>query len=142
MKVRLYNLGRIQYRKALEVQLSLKKEVLSKRDVSSTNYGECLITCQHDPPVYTVGNRSEVYSPFEEQRLRALGADYFATKRGGLITFHGPGQLVCYPILDIKVIIISMSYKNEHFEAPAKCEQGFAIINWSSNNCNNNCQYY
>ena len=107
MKIRLLNLGRIQYGKALDLQLSLKQDVLSNRgraeDTRGDSSSECLITCQHDPPVYTVGNRSEIYAANEEHRLRSLGPDYFVTKRGGLITFHGPGQLICYPILDIKV---------------------------------------
>ena len=74
---------------------------------------------EHDP-VYTTGMRSKVlsseeiclslycftkvYSPEEEVRLKKLGADFVRTNRGGLITFHGPGQLVAYPILDLKKI--------------------------------------
>ena len=75
---------------------------------------------EHDP-VYTTGMRTkvhnftffidviitnilEVYSVEEEARLKALGADFVRTNRGGLITFHGPGQLVAYPILDLKKI--------------------------------------
>ena len=75
---------------------------------------------EHDP-VYTTGMRTkvhkftflidviitnilEVYSVEEEVRLKALGADFVRTNRGGLITFHGPGQLVAYPILDLKKI--------------------------------------
>ena len=37
----------------------------------------------------------------EEQRLKKLGAEFYRTNRGGLITFHGPGQLVAYPILNL-----------------------------------------
>lgn len=53
-------------------------------------------------PVYTVGIRSKDYSEIEENRLIRLGAEFFRTNRGGLITFHGPGQLVVYPILNLK----------------------------------------
>ncbi|PIO65229.1 lipoyl(octanoyl) transferase [Teladorsagia circumcincta] len=48
--------------------------------------------------------RSKLYSQEEETRLKGLGADFFRTSRGGLITFHGPGQLVMYPIFDLKRI--------------------------------------
>lgn len=51
--------------------------------------------------VYTIGIRTSGYPPSEEERLKALGAEFYRTNRGGLITFHGPGQLVGYPILNL-----------------------------------------
>ncbi|CAI4227777.1 unnamed protein product [Auanema sp. JU1783] len=62
-----------------------------------------LLALEHFP-VYTVGIRSKLYSIEEELRLKSLGADFFRTSRGGLITFHGPGQLVLYPIFNLHAI--------------------------------------
>ena len=105
MKLRQLNLGRVNYRAGLELQYQVKKSVLEARGTpESHSPSECLIACQHDPPVYTIGKRSSFYSKSEEMRLRKLGAQFFKTDRGGLITFHGPGQLVAYPIIDIKVM--------------------------------------
>ena len=46
--------------------------------------------------------RTKDYTVGEEERLKTLGADFVRTNRGGLITFHGPGQLVMYPILNLR----------------------------------------
>ncbi|KAK7074924.1 putative lipoyltransferase 2, mitochondrial [Halocaridina rubra] len=62
--------------------------------------GHMLLLVEH-PPVYTTGLRDFEYSPEEEKKLKSLGADFVRTNRGGLITFHGPGQLVAYPILHL-----------------------------------------
>jgi lipoyl(octanoyl) transferase len=51
-------------------------------------------------PVYTVGRR--IKATKEEDKVRNLGADFYHSQRGGQITFHGPGQLVGYPILHLK----------------------------------------
>ncbi|EDO30830.1 predicted protein [Nematostella vectensis] len=58
-----------------------------------------IFLCEHFP-VYTMGIRSKV-PPGEIDRLKELGAEFHFTDRGGLITFHGPGQLMCYPVLDL-----------------------------------------
>uniref|UniRef100_A0A0M3HZD3 Octanoyl-[acyl-carrier-protein]:protein N-octanoyltransferase LIPT2, mitochondrial n=1 Tax=Ascaris lumbricoides TaxID=6252 RepID=A0A0M3HZD3_ASCLU len=68
-------------------------------------YRNFLLLLEHTP-VYTVGLRSHVYSEDEERRLKALGADFYRTDRGGLITFHGPGQLVAYPIIDLSSLSV------------------------------------
>lgn len=63
------------------------------------SFQDQLLVCEHDP-VYTAGRRIKLAE--EEARLRALGADFYYAKRGGEITFHGPGQLVGYPIVDLR----------------------------------------
>lgn len=68
--------------------------------------GDTLIVLEHEP-VYTAGRRSAsqleiarlAHAPMREDRLPA---PVVATDRGGQITFHGPGQLVLYPILDLR----------------------------------------
>ncbi|KAI8997536.1 hypothetical protein BDB01DRAFT_693451, partial [Pilobolus umbonatus] len=57
---------------------------------------------QH-PPTYTAGRRIRGKSNEDEKkRLMGLGADYYETMRGGEVTYHGPGQLIAYPIIDIR----------------------------------------
>lgn len=60
-----------------------------------------LLLLEHSP-VYTIGIRTRSYSDEDERRLRSLGADFYKSDRGGLITFHGPGQLVAYPIFNLE----------------------------------------
>ncbi|KAI9101940.1 hypothetical protein DFS34DRAFT_567297, partial [Phlyctochytrium arcticum] len=62
---------------------------------------DIVLLLQH-PPTYTAGRRLKGSDASEGERLRKLGAGYFETLRGGQTTFHGPGQLVGYPILDLR----------------------------------------
>jgi lipoyl(octanoyl) transferase len=63
---------------------------------------ECLALLQH-PPVYTLGRRTNPdHLLVEPATLRRRGAGVIAADRGGDVTFHGPGQLVGYPILDLR----------------------------------------
>ncbi|XP_071837946.1 octanoyl-[acyl-carrier-protein]:protein N-octanoyltransferase LIPT2, mitochondrial-like isoform X1 [Apostichopus japonicus] len=99
------NLGKISYRAAWQVQRSLLQAHRNdskneKSFLSEQHPGDVLIICEHEP-VYTVGIREREYSQ-DEERLKALGADFVRTDRGGLITFHGPGQLVGYPVINLK----------------------------------------
>jgi lipoyl(octanoyl) transferase len=57
------------------------------------------------PAVYTLGKSGDEHNMLcTEEYLRSLGAEFYHIDRGGDITFHGPGQLVCYPILDLDAI--------------------------------------
>lgn len=61
-----------------------------------------LILLEHKP-VYTVGIRKHNdYNEKKIKQLTDLGAEFYKTNRGGLITFHGPGQLVAYPIINLR----------------------------------------
>ncbi|XP_055635983.1 putative lipoyltransferase 2, mitochondrial [Toxorhynchites rutilus septentrionalis] len=90
--------GRLGYQSSLNLQQIASNSVLNRSDGPVRNI---LILTEHDP-VYTVGIRTKAYGAEEEQRLRALGAEFYRTNRGGLITFHGPGQLVAYPVLNLR----------------------------------------
>lgn len=60
-----------------------------------------LLLCEH-PPVYTLGKSGKVeHLLLREEEMAARGVTFHRTNRGGDITFHGPGQLVGYPILDL-----------------------------------------
>jgi len=62
---------------------------------------DTLVLLEH-PPVYTAGRRSDPsHVLWTEQKLRDAGAELHRVDRGGSVTFHGPGQLVGYPILDL-----------------------------------------
>ncbi|XP_016998693.2 putative lipoyltransferase 2, mitochondrial isoform X1 [Drosophila takahashii] len=99
--------GRISYLAGLQLQQHLAKSTQILDPPSEfRNY---LVLQEHDP-VYTVGLRTKDYTAEDEHRLRQLGADFHRTDRGGLITFHGPGQLVAYPILHLRQFRASMRW--------------------------------
>jgi len=91
------------YEKALEMQREIviaKKEKHLKSDV--------VLALEH-PPVFTLGrNRGRENLMVSEEFLAEKGVQVVQTERGGNITFHGPGQLVVYPILDMNVGHISI----------------------------------
>ncbi len=99
--IQFIDLGLIGYQHAWDYQEELFKENLDrkKRGQPGKNY---LIFCQH-PHVYTLGKSGSEYNLLiNNQGLQDLGVSFFKTNRGGDITYHGPGQLVGYPILDLE----------------------------------------
>ncbi|CDU25830.1 uncharacterized protein SPSC_06001 [Sporisorium scitamineum] len=72
----------------------------SERELRAQADQDTLLLLQHRP-VYTEGRRHDHENQLVSTHLRSLGADYHLTKRGGQITYHGPGQLVGYPILNL-----------------------------------------
>ncbi|EJW84871.1 lipoyl(octanoyl) transferase [Wuchereria bancrofti] len=94
-------LGRVTYADGLRQQHCYVNKLLALRKLGSDSMKKSYLLLLEHTPVYTVGIRHLQYNKDEENRLKKLGADFFRTKRGGLITFHGPGQLVVYPIVDL-----------------------------------------
>ncbi|XP_077466709.1 octanoyl-[acyl-carrier-protein]:protein N-octanoyltransferase LIPT2, mitochondrial isoform X1 [Stigmatopora argus] len=93
--VEVVRLGLLPYGQALRLQ-----RTYAERCRAGGGASHALLLCQH-PPVYTTGFRQKGRPPPGLERLRDLGAEVHAADRGGLITFHGPGQLVCYPVLHL-----------------------------------------
>src|ERR1700687_2268513 len=84
-------LGTVPYAEALALQCSLAGAV------SQGAIPDTVVFLEH-PPVVTLGRRADT----EELHVpEGAGVDVVETDRGGKSTFHGPGQLVCYPILDL-----------------------------------------
>lgn len=95
--VKLLKLGQMRYDACSKLQNYLS-ESLKTTAINNCGY---LIIVEHEP-VYTVGIRQQDYDLQLEKKLINLGAEFKRTNRGGLITFHGPGQLIAYPILNLK----------------------------------------
>jgi lipoyl(octanoyl) transferase len=100
-------LGLIDYKEAWDYQEKLLKEAIDLkiafRNGQTTeiphNY---LLFCQH-PHVYTLGKSGKPeHLLLNDEQLTAHGATYYKINRGGDITYHGPGQLVVYPIFDLE----------------------------------------
>jgi lipoyl(octanoyl) transferase len=86
-------LGTVEYREAAALQEALRARVLARE------LPDVVLLLEH-PPVYTLGRRSEPGDlPMGEEFWRARGIDVVRTPRGGKLTYHGPGQLVGYPIM-------------------------------------------
>lgn len=96
--------------------LNLQKHIASKfSEVNASHFKNILILTEHRP-VYTIGIRTKDYTIDDENHLRSLGAEFYKTNRGGLITFHGPGQLVAYPIINLKDFKPSIRWYVCHLE--------------------------
>ncbi|TFY75739.1 hypothetical protein EWM64_g8273 [Hericium alpestre] len=90
----------LPYARTLALQESLHALQLEQRKTSGT-HKDILLLLQHRP-VYTGGRRqTEAELALERERLMNLGADFMRTQRGGQLTYHGPGQLTGYPLLDL-----------------------------------------
>lgn len=107
-KVSFKNLGLVDYKQAWDFQESVFSEVVERKinnrklpleeQVVTDNY---LFFCQH-PHVYTLGKSGkEDHLLLDSQAREDRKVDYYRINRGGDITYHGPGQLVGYPILDL-----------------------------------------
>ena len=100
------DIGLIEYKKAWVFQENLFNKTLrvkskNRNEGTSIKTENHLIFCEH-PHVYTLGNSGNKENLLvNEDYLRSRGASFYKTNRGGDITYHGPGQIVGYPIFDL-----------------------------------------
>jgi lipoate-protein ligase B len=91
------SLGTLPFAEALELQ-----RAVAKARISGAIAEDVLLLVEH-PPVFTLGRSTKATSlPLSPEALRARGVEVHEIERGGDVTFHGPGQLVGYPIVDLK----------------------------------------
>lgn len=100
------DIGLIEYKEAWLFQEKFFNEILKIKsknrnegtEVTTKNH---LIFCEH-PHVYTLGNSGNKENLLvNEEYLKSRGASFYKTNRGGDITYHGPGQIVGYPVFDL-----------------------------------------
>ena len=89
------DLGRAAYEPTLRLQERLRDEVKAAREERAY-----LVLVEHDPPVITLGRGADAaHVTASRERLARDGVEIHESARGGDVTYHGPGQLVGYPIL-------------------------------------------
>jgi lipoate-protein ligase B len=102
-------LGRVGYTRAAALQESLRRRILDGDDAAET-----LLLLEHDP-VVTLGRSAKAdHVLASEEALRARGIERVVSSRGGDVTYHGPGQLVAYPVMRLRSGVVA------HVEAMAE----------------------
>ena len=101
MKPEIADWGLIPYEEAWNRQREWFNEVVAAKQAGQPCHNR-IVLCEH-PPVYTLGRSGKASNMLlGEEQLKRVGATLYHIDRGGDITYHGPGQLVCYPILNLE----------------------------------------
>jgi len=113
MKVVFYSLGNIDYKECWDFQERLFSSLLHEKEMDKKDRNQYLIFCEH-PHVYTLGKSGKkenlLIAPSDLEKRQAA---FYHINRGGDITYHGPGQLVGYPVFDLE--LFSMGLKDYIF---------------------------
>ncbi|MGK0277865.1 MAG: lipoyl(octanoyl) transferase [Litorivivens sp.] len=105
-KVKFQDLGKMDYKEAWDYQETLFRSVIAQKTVNRDSEEEVtpdnhLLFVEH-PHVYTLGKSGQRENLLiDEKQLDNADAKYYEINRGGDITYHGPGQIVGYPIFDL-----------------------------------------
>lgn len=130
------DLKHTEYGEAWDYQELLMKRGLDIKSLRFTNPEltpdpilHYLLLCEH-PHVYTLGKSGVVENLLiNNERMEDLGVTFYKTNRGGDITYHGPGQLVAYPILDLEQYVTDLNkYMRNLEEVVIKTIAAFGIV--------------
>ena len=101
------DIGLVEYKEAWDYQEQLHNKLLNESETGTNHIGYFII-CEH-PHVYTLGKSGNVNNLLiNENFLKSINATFYKTNRGGDITYHGPGQIVGYPIININKLQIGV----------------------------------
>jgi lipoyl(octanoyl) transferase len=106
-KTKFIDLGLMDYKQAWDYQTTLFQSILDVKTANRANNSNLethnyLLFCQH-PHVYTLGKSGDEQNLLlKKEDLHTIEATYYHINRGGDITYHGPGQLVVYPVMDLE----------------------------------------
>ena len=106
INIEVYELGLMDYEKVLKIQTELFNKIIdqklkNRREKTKNKTNNYLLFVEH-PNVYTLGKSGDINNLLlSKEDLTKKDIQFFNTNRGGDITCHGPGQIVCYPILDL-----------------------------------------
>ncbi len=122
-EVEFRDLGVLSYKECWQLQQRLFDAIVASKasgaPLANHNGAGYILMVEH-PAVYTLGKSGKSSNILmSEEEILARGAEYFHIDRGGDVTFHGPGQIVCYPILDLDKIGISLKGYIEALEQAA-----------------------
>lgn len=138
-QVNFKDLGEIEYKKAWDYQeellqknVAIKSEARksgSETDTKNLPTKHYLLFCEH-PPVFTLGKSGDMaHVLLSQQQLQQKQISFFHTNRGGDITFHGPHQVVGYPIFDLEKFTTDIGlYLRNLEEVIIKTIAGYGII--------------
>jgi lipoyl(octanoyl) transferase len=112
------DLGLKDYKETWDLQLKIQKNLISdKTSGTATGQVPTLFFVEH-PHVYTLGKSGQVNNMLVNPGfISSIGATFYRTDRGGDITYHGPGQIVGYPVFDLDVLHIGVKKYIENIES-------------------------
>ena len=100
--------GLIPYSEAFKKQKELFEAIILQKSGEQKETQQTVIFCEH-PHVITIGKNGSVSNLlFPENMLKEKQVELYPVDRGGDVTYHGPGQLVCYPVVDLEVFRIGL----------------------------------